>query len=30
MGVPADKLRIVLNRTADEYKPTAKFGALTA
>ena len=30
MGVPVDKLRIVLNRTKDESKPTEKFGALAA
>jgi hypothetical protein len=30
MGVPADKLRIVLNRTKDESKPTENFGALAA
>lgn len=30
MGVPADKLRIVLNRVEDESKPTEKFGALAA
>jgi hypothetical protein len=30
MGVPADKLRIILNRTEDESKPMDKFGALVA
>lgn len=30
MGVPADKLRIILNRTEDGSKPMEKFGALAA